>query len=409
MNKYILVREGDEAVSFLLDESGKAVEIHVDRIENAPAAGDIYIGRVQKTVSALHAAFVDILPGKTCYLPYHEISNPVFVKKGSCDALQAGDELVVQISREENKGKYPALTTNLTLQGEYAVLQRGSARSGISRKIDAQQYQRLKCLLDKIEAGEITSCALPENCSIILRTNAASAGDDQILAEISDLCLQLEKLIKTAPHHTCYSNLRSGSAGWIRRMSNLRTDMTESILTDDKLLYNGLKSDVSFLTWPISDRLRLEAENNWSLRARFRLDREMELALSKRVWLDNGAFLVIEQTEALNVIDVNSGKSSAQKKHRSKEEAALAVNLEAAAECARQIRLRNLSGIILIDFISMQTEESRASLMKELRELLKDDPVKTQLIDMTKLELVEITRKKTEKSLAETRSRMYDM
>ena len=407
MNKYILIREGDEIISFLLDESGNALEIHIDPSRRREEPGNIYIGRIQKIVPALKAAFVDIQPGLTCYLPFQEISDPVYVKKGASAQLQTGDELLVQITRPSIKGKYPAVTTKLCLQGEYAVLCAGGS-SGVSHKVSPEDQKKLKSLLDEICQGKVPFCVPPDACGLILRTNAASAGRDVILHEAAALIARYSDLVQFAVHRTCYSCLYQVSAPWVRRLLGLRLDETEKILTDDQEIYENLRQDPSFARSPLAGRIFFETDQFWSLKARFRLDTLLGHALSRKVWLGSGAFLVIDQTEALNVIDVNSGKSSAGNKRRSKEESILRVNLEAAAECARQIRLRNLSGIILIDFISMETEESKHQLMQALAQDLKKDPVRTELIDMTRLDLVEITRKKTEKSLAETRNRVYD-
>ena len=184
---------------------------------------------------------------------------------------------------------------------------------------------------------------------------------------------------------------------WLQDIRDSRDDELDEIVTDSPLLFDRLSAFVKETCPTLSGRLRLYTDD-YSLHKLYSLETELERALSERVWLKSGGFLVIQPTEAMTVIDVNTGKFTGKK---NAEETFLKLNLEAAREIALQIRLRNLSGIIIVDFIDMETEESREELMRYLDSLLSSDQIKTTLVDMTKLGLVEITRKKVRRPLAE--------
>jgi len=191
--------------------------------------------------------------------------------------------------------------------------------------------------------------------------------------------------------------MMSVPAGWLQDIRDSRDDELDEILTDDKDIFEQLKVFVRECCPSLTDRSRLYCDD-YPLSKLYRLETELEQALSERVWLKSGGFLVIQPTEAMTVIDVNTGKYIGKK---NAEETFLKLNLEAAKEIAHQIKLRNLSGIIIVDFIDMDEEENRQELMRQLDAFLSEDQIKTTLVDMTKLGLVEITRKKVRKPLCE--------
>ncbi len=363
---------------------------------HAPAQilNHIYVGRVAQVLPSIGAAFVEIEKGKTCFLPLSDVSDPVFIKQISENKLLSqGDELLVQVVREAVKTKDPQVTTKLSIPGTYCVVTNQGHSLGVSKKLDEETKNRLR---------EIAATVYEDSFGLIIRTNAAQADEQVLTDEIRNLQEQMRNILQYAPYRSLYSVLYEAPPEYVRILQNQPLEGEhglEQIITDDRTVYEhllffcetcgspGLKEKLHFYEDP-----QLELKNLYSLQIK------MERALQKKVWLKSGANLVIEPTEALTVIDVNSAKYSKGKKS---EKQYLQVNLEAAHEIARQIRLRNLSGIILIDFIDLDQEEDQKLLLREMKQLLRDDSVKTEVIDLTKLGLMELTRKKVRAPLWE--------
>lgn len=403
MNRCCIAPMRGKIITFLLDESGHALEIHGDETQGA-ILGNIYVGRVQRVVKNIRAAFVEIQPGQVCYLPLEDLRNPFYIKKGSSPEIQQGDELVVQVSRDAIKTKAAALTSGVSLSGSYVILDLGHPGVGVSRKLPLPERERLKTLGEKLlqtVSGDLGQLGSP---GIVLRTNAASVSETVVERELMGLAEELYRIISTSIHRTCFSCLYRTPPHWLKRLLSLHKAETERIVVEDEELYRKASAFLAEQDRELSDKLVLYRDDLLPMVKLYSLERELEDALSERVWMRSGAYLVIQPTEALTVVDVNSGKSVGGKK---KEEACLKINLEAARETARQMRLRNLSGIIIVDFINMEQEESRQSVMEELRNCLRQDPVQAHVVDMTKLELVELTRKKVEPPLAQQLRRLY--
>ena len=320
--------------------------------------------------------------------------------------LVEGEELVVQVTREALKTKEPAVTTNLNFTGKYAVLTTENQRIGISAKLSKTDRERLKSLAETIEHPDF---------GLILRTNAKDATDEEILAEIQGLAEEWQNLKETAKHKTCYSCLKKEPPAYLREIVNLPTSSVNELITDDRNVFLKLCSNFGIteddlwtkgsVSVPIDEvnvtetlTLRYYHDSLLSLSSLYSVKSSVEKAIAEKVWLNSGAYLIIQPTEAMTVIDINTGKNVAKK---GVQENFLKINKEAAIEIAHQLRLRNLSGIIIVDFMNLASKEAEAELMSTFRAALKNDPVPTQLIDMTKLGLVEVTRKKVRKSLPE--------
>lgn len=415
MKKYIITQEKLKAVkgeqnfivSALYDENRKMIEASLSSPEENSILGNLYIGRVENVVKNLNAAFIRISPEQICYYSIDEYKNPLFTKKISQKKpLVEGEELVVQVSREALKTKEPAVTTNLNFTGKYAVLTTENQSIGVSSKLAKTDRERLKQLVENIEHPDF---------GLILRTNAANASDDEILAEIKALLEEWQTLKETAQHQTCYTCLKKEPPAYLKEIVNLPVTSVDELITDDRTLFEQLcnmygvdKADLwtkGSVSVPIdeikvTETLTLKYYNDslLSLSALYSVKSSLESALAEKVWLKSGAYLIIQPTEALTVIDVNTGKNVAKK---DVQENFLKINKEAALEIAHQLRLRNISGIIVVDFMNLASKDAEAELMSTFRAELKKDPVPTQLIDMTKLGLVEVTRKKVRKSLGE--------
>lgn len=401
--KYCIAKMNNRILSYLLAENGRAVEIHADELEDRNLLGNIYIGRVQKVVKNIQAAFVEISPGVPCYLPLEDLRDPIYTKKGPSKDLQQGDELVVQVSREAMKTKGPSVTTRLSLQGRYVILDGKHPGIGISKKLEEGQREQLRRIAefyrkDLSADSDSGSIRLEEAAGIVIRTNAACASEEAILEELRKLSRQLADIRGKAPYRTCYSCLHQMPPGWLRRFNGLRMRDTQFIMIEDEQLYLQARQYLQEYLPELLPILVHYQDPLLPMHKLYSLERELSEALSQRVWLRSGGYLVIQPTEALTVVDVNSGKYEAGKK---KEETILKVNLEAARETARQMRLRNLSGIIIIDFINMETEEAKNEVLGELRARLLLDPLQANVVDMTKLNLVEVVRKKVEGPLME--------
>lgn len=414
MNRYVITREqikGQEYfISALYDENRKIIEVLPEQVEQTTILGNIYIGRVENIVKNLNAAFVKISPEQNCYLPLEDLKHPIFTKKLSeKKALVTGDELLVQISREALKTKEPAVTTNLNFPGKYAVLTTGNHRLSVSSKLSKEQRGHYLQMLEgmNLYAGQTEG--------IIIRTNAAEAEDEAVEKEIWELKESCRQLIETAKYKTCYSLLYKEPAAYLKHINDLREETLEEIVTDDREIFEEIcgkyqipkealytKGSVSVPVNVVETaqrvKIRYYEEQSLTLSSLYGIKGSLEDALRERVWLKSGAYLIIQPTEALTVIDVNTGKNVAKK---NVQENFLRVNKEAAIEIARQLRLRNISGIVVVDFMNLTSRKAEEELLSVFRAALKKDPVPTQLIDMTKLGLVEVTRKKVRKSLPE--------
>lgn len=364
------------------------LEVSLESLDNQNILGNIYVGRVKDIVKNLNAAFIEIAPGVPCYYDLDDLNNPLYVKKINSPRMVQGDEVVVQVIRESSGSKPPRVSTNLNFSGKYLALTSRKNSLGISRKLDAETKKRLKESIDFTEDCEF---------GLVIRTNAAHASEDEIAKEYHKLKQEYLTLKQTAKHRTVFSCLKRELPEYLHIIQDMKEGQLEDIVTDDKDIYEQVRQYLSQFAQQ-KYMLRLYEDPMLSLNKLYSLESRLKDALHERVWLKSGGYLVIQPTEALTVIDVNSGKSIAKKKVQ---EHYLKINLEAAEEIALQLRLRNLSGIIIVDFIDMKSEENNELLMKTLRACVRTDSVPVQIVDMTKLHLVEITRKKIKRSLAE--------
>ena len=375
-------------------EDGDIVEIHSTSVSgdhtDRHRLGDIYIGKVKNIVPNIGAAFVEIENGISCYYDMKDVSQALFTNKTGKKPLCIGDELVVQISKEAVKTKAPTVTGNISFTGRYAVLTHGNTRIGVSSKLPKSLRDDYKEKLREYQN---------DSFGIIVRTNAKDAPFQAVSDEIESLRREYLRIASIAPKRTCFSCLKSAPPSYISDLKNVYIDGMEEILVGDAELYARIHSYFKMEMPERTDLLRLYDDADFPLGKLYSTQTALEKALREKAWLKNGGYLVIQPTEALTVIDVNSGKSIAGKGRN--EEGILKINLEAAREAARQIRLRNLSGIIIIDFINMDAEENVERLMREFRIHLAKDPIQATLVDITPLNLVEVTRKKVHKPLYE--------
>ena len=392
MKRKVLIEKKENHVWTFFLEEDQIAEIHCtksDEQEKVHQIGDIYVAKVQNIVQNIGAAFLEIEPGVNCYFDLRDAQNAFFTHKIGKKPLCIGDELVVQISREAVKTKVPTVTGNLSLTGRYAVLTHGNTRIGVSSKIAKKDREAYKERLQEYQNDQY---------GLIIRTNAKDAAFEDVLTEIEQLKAEYEHLLKYAASRVCFSCLKSAPPSYITDLKNVYMDGMEEILVNDKEIYEKI---CSYFKKEMPENLELvhfHDDSGYPLGKIYSTETAVEHALAERVWLKHGGYLVIQVTEALTVIDVNSGKNVRKK---GDDESTLKMNLEAAKETARQIRLRNLSGIILIDFINQDEEKNEETLLKEFRYFLSKDPIQTTLVDITALGLAEVTRKKVRKPLHE--------
>ncbi len=389
MNKIVLTHLRDR-IFFGLWENNRPAELAFYDKEPEIKLGDIVLARVKDVVPNIRAAFVQLTPSQMAFLPLEEAP----------EGIRSGDEIAVQVTKEALKTKDPVVSSKWSLTGRFVVLVTDSQKVSVSAKIHdagwrSEVQEKLTKELSAAFSNSNTS-NIPMSCGLIVRTEAYQASWEEIHHEAQTLLSEYKRICQAAKTRACYSILSKNESIWLARLLGM-TEPTE-IVTDIPSIHEECRQFIA--KYGLSSRLslRLYQDPQYSLTKLYSLETVVGDALGKHVWLKSGGYLVIEPTEAMVVIDVNTGKSESRK---SKEEHILQLNLEAADEVARQLRLRNLSGMILIDFIDMRRAEHEEMLMMHLRKAVKDDPVGVTVVDMTKLGIVECTRRKKSKPLHE--------
>jgi ribonuclease G len=400
MENKLVIMKNDNVIISAFFEGKDLVQVSLNAAEEEGILGNIYLGKVKNIIKNINAAFIEIEDGRMCYYSMDENSFPIMsrdLEYKKEDAvltkvnLKIGDELIVQVVKEDVKTKAPVVSSNLNFTGKYAALTYGKPMIGVSSKItDEKERKRLKEIARKYISAEY---------GFILRTNAAFLPEEKITSEMQKLVASYENIRRYGIHKNRFSLLLKTPQNYICDLRDSYTDNVDEFITDDAALFENMKEYLEAYQPEDLGKLRLYQDKLLSLSNLYGIKEKLNEAVRSLVWLKSGGSLVIQPTEALTVIDVNTGKAIAGKKMV--QETFLKVNREAAKEIARQIRLRNLSGIIIIDFIDLELQKDKDLLMGELEEYFKKDPVKTTLVDMTALGLVEVTRKKVRKPLHE--------
>ncbi len=383
MNRFVVINKENIKLGYYFEDD-KLWDIRC--YEEGSILNNIYVGRVSNILNNIKAVFVDIKPNLSCYLSLEDYKSE---KK-----LKIGDIITVQISKDSIKTKQPSVTTDICLTGKYAIIH-ADKTIGVSAKIkDDKKRDGLKNIFENVLKDFDTSKRCQDiSYGAIIRTKAAdeNVSDKLIADEMKELLYKLDNLLDKARYMTAYSKVYESEAAYIKDMAYFSEKEDCEVITDDIVIYNEFLENHK-------SQVRLYTDSMISLADLYNLKSLTEKALSKRAYLKSGAYLVIEPTEAMTVIDVNTGKAIHGK---NSEEYILKINCEAAKEIARQIRLRNLSGIIMIDFISMKSENSNNELLSCLRDYTATDDVPVKVVDITKLGLVELTRKKIRKPIYE--------
>jgi len=333
--------------------------------------GDIYVGRVANVKNDINACFVEFYDKQIGFLAFEDISPNMLINRPYDGKLKQGDIVCVQISKEPLKTKGATLTMKLSIPGKYSVVITDDDKIHISSKIRKEES---KSLLEKLTQTTF-------DFGFIVRTNAKTSDANQIISEVKENSLVLSEVLDKMRTRKIYTKLFSAKSALYERINSLDKNDYSEIITDDEEMFLELKS---------LDNVRFY-NDTFPLNALFSFEKAYLSATSAKVNLRNGAYLVIEPTEALTVIDVNSGKFD---KKLSKNDYIKRVNEEACVEIARQLRLRNLSGMILVDFINTEIEKDYQDLISLMKKEVKKDSLKVNVVDFTALGLMEITREK---------------
>lgn len=395
MNRMAITRIKRQGISFLacivLNEKRQFVDFSLTKEEES-LLNNIYIGRVEEIVPGIDAAFMRIQKGQKCFLQLKELRAPVFTKKQSKNKpLCAGDELLVQVTRDAVKTKEPVVSAGLSLQGKCSVLTTANRSLSVSKKLNEKLRKQYFDLLGQLfpAGGE---SAEERDFGIIIRTGAGAYSLEEVKEDVLSLAARYRKMKADALHRDAFSLMYQDPPAYVAKLKTVDMSGIDSILTDQP----DIMEQVKLFYPPAAVKLKLYEDEALSLDRLYQINSTIEALTSSRVWLSSGANIIIEQLETLTFIDVNSGKNQS-----AKPDTILKVNMEAAKEIPRQLKLRNISGMILVDFINMKSKEEEQQLILLLKEELKKDSCPCSFIDITKLGLVEMTRKKTHRSLKE--------
>ena len=405
-NEILITELNNQKMFFaLIDNRLEYLEI----FDEESLTGRLFVGRVENIVSNIDSAFVRFMDDLNGYLSLKDVCAECVLNRDFLQnpKLRNGDLVLVQVVNDALKTKLPKLTCKLSLGGKYCAITLGEKGVGCSRKLPEEKRRDLIYSVKDYLSGKLEYNAI-FNCGIILRTDAGNPDVEisDIIGEIKDLSEAFKQMLDKAKclsacQEVIFNEAASKFDDVIKRFVHVVNCFNkEQILigTDDKKVYDRLllNKDYSDSELYLLKYFDIETENARPLSVIYGLENKLEDCTKKKVWLKSGGYLVIEQTEALNVIDVNTGKSISGKKN-----IAMKLNQEAMEESMRQIRLRNLSGMILIDFINMKSKDENNHLIDNIKAMTKLDPVNINFVDITGLGIIELTRKKTGKSLIE--------
>ncbi len=374
-NKLILTKYKDFNAAFLFKD-GDIDELILSR-DTEFNVGDIYVGRVSTVKNDLKACFVEFKEGLNGFLPFSEIYAPCLLNRDYDGRLIQGDLIAVMVTQEPLKTKGASLSMKLCITGSYSVVTLDDTHIHISSKLRKDFKKQLEDYFKDISL----------KYGFIARTNAAETQISILEQEIIENCNTLSEICSIMKYRNPFTALYKADSGFKQRVIGIKTDKYNEIITDYEEFYDSFSK---------LNNIRLYSDVQMPLKAIYSFDKAYALATERKVDIKYGGYLIIEPTEALTVIDVNSGKFD---KHVSKKEAIEKINFEAAKEIARQLRLRNISGIILVDFINQQSDSDYEHLSSVIRHELSKDSLKTSLIDFTSLGLAEITREKKYSSI----------
>ncbi len=386
-----------EETRIAIVENNQLMDLDIENVDREQKKSNIYKARISRIEPSLNAVFVNYGEDKNGFLPYKEIAPECFKKAPEDqntplnELLDVGQELIVQIAKEERGSKGAALTTFITLAGCYMVLMPNNpSAGGISRRIEGDERRKLKALFD--------SLTIPKDMGVIIRTAGVDRSADEIQADLDTLVNLWDAIKRVSYQRKAPFLIHKESDITIRAIRDHLKEDVEEIIIDEQNAYEDLKRQLSMLRPHFVERLQLYKKEMPLFNAH-QIEKQIESAFKREVTLPSGGSIVIDTTEALTAIDINSARAT---KGDNIEETALATNLEAAEEIARQLRLRDLGGLIVVDFIDMSFFPNQKTVEQKLVDMLMSDRARIQMTRISKFGLVEISRQRLQASLGES-------
>ncbi|MDQ3019597.1 MAG: Rne/Rng family ribonuclease [Bacteroidota bacterium] len=419
MKKAILINSIAEEVRIAITEDGKLAEFFLDTPDKERNVGDIYLGKIGKVIPGIRAAFIDLGFQQDAFLHFSDIGSSLeeyasiigddsdieeedvdeeenqsnFIKpetplnKYPYQNLERGQDIIVQITKEPVGNKGFRVTSKVSIPGRYLVLIPFEKKIGLSKKIyNPKEKRRLRTLVKS---------NMPKGFGIIIRTVAAGQEESLILDDLNNLITTwngIQSQLKSSKSPLILHKDVSTTSSVVRDL--FKEDISKVII-DSKKIFRDIKAYVDDTSPEFAEKIELYSGNQ-PLFDVYTIEKQIEESLQRKVWLKNGGYIIIEATEAMTVVDVNSGKYA---KHRDQEVNSLNTNLESAKEIVRQIRLRDIGGIIVIDFIDLYDEKNRRRLYEEVRKEFKNDRAKSTILPVSEFGIVEITRQRVRQNI----------
>lgn len=430
MIKEIIINSSTTQTRIAINEDGTLVDFFVDNPEKRRTVGDIYLGRIARVLPGIKAAFVDIGQKHDAFLHFSDVGNRLQALQGMINddddddennnfqesemeddesgeqknssqsyqqiienqisKLKKGQEILVQVIKEPVGNKGVRVTSSISIPGRFCVLLPYDNKIGISKKIsDFKERRRLRKLARSI---------MPDNCGLIIRTAAKDQSEESLLGDLGYLIKGWEKIQGFARHKKPPFLVYEDLSTTISVMRDFFTPDIGKVFIDDKKLYKEIRSYVKFIQPSLIDKIDLFRGNEPIFEA-FKIEGQINTMMSRKVPLPSGGHIVIDHTEAMYVIDVNSGRYAAKKDQESN---SLKTDLEAAREIVRQLRLRDIGGLVVIDFIDLEDEKNRKKIYDELKKEFKKDRAKVALLPMTDFGLIQITRQRIRENIIQS-------
>lgn len=405
MYKYLITTLRERLFAARFEES-QCVELKP--VDSDDTVGDIYVARVENVVNNINSAFVEIKKGVKCYYSLDDNKRHLFINRKNNDKVNQGDLMLVQVGSAAVKTKPATAVADITLSGKYVVLSTLASGVLISKKTKSSEIcqKHRERLIKEFDFNVLEGSDKIAKCQqyigaygFILRTNSSHLDTETVLNEATQLVKEFEQIVLRAFFCNGITQLYKAPPSYIEEIADLPTTDVEAVITDIPYIYDAI---IEHSQDDIKDRIRLYEDKLLPLKSLYNLEGELDKALSKHIWLKCGGYIVIEQTEAMTVVDVNTGRFVMRKgTEEAKAATLLKVNKEAAKEIARQLQVRNISGIIIVDFINMKSDEHMQELLQYMKQMVKNDTQNCNVLDITRLGLVEMTRKRTGKPLSE--------
>ncbi|WP_152187011.1 Rne/Rng family ribonuclease, partial [Segeticoccus rhizosphaerae] len=393
VERVMVVRHRDDRTQIGVLEDDVLVEHYISREVNASMAGNVYLGKVQNVLPSMEAAFIDIGRGRNAVLYAGEVNWDAAGMDGKPKriehALKSGESVLVQVTKDPIGHKGARLTSQVSLPGRYLVYVPGNSMTGISRKLPDTERARLKKLLREI---------VPDNAGVIVRTAAEGASEAELRADVERLTAAWDDIQGKAKSAHSPSLIHGEPDLTVRVIRDVFNEDFSSLVVSGEPAWEQVSDYVGRVAPDLADRLT-KWTGEQDLFAHYRVDEQLAKAMDRKVWLPSGGSLVIDRTEAMTVVDVNTGKFVGSGGNL--EETVTKNNIEAAEEIVRQLRLRDIGGIIVVDFIDMVLESNRDLVVRRLVECLGRDRTKHQVAEVTSLGLVQMTRKRVGAGLIE--------